>query len=182
MKRSLTISAAMLGAALALPAVAQQKPMNESPSAQPSTSTTMPSSSAASTQQPGFLQNQSSNEWRASKLIGASVYGPDNSSIGEIDDLIVASNGQLKAAVIGVGGFLGVGQKDVAVPIDALNVQRKANSSSIDKITVSFTKDQLKNAPKFAYYSAPSSAPATTTGAGTAPRPTGTPMSPPAHK
>ncbi len=180
MKRSLTIGAAVLSAALAIPAVAQQKPTSGSPSAQPSTSTSMPSSKAASTQQPGFLQNQSPSEWRASKLIGASVYGPDNSSIGEIDDLILADNGEVKAAVIGVGGFLGVGQKNVALPMNALNVKRKADSSSIDKITVSFTKDQLKDAPKFAYYAPPSRT--TTTGSGTTPRPTGTPMSPPASK
>lgn len=180
MKRSLTISAAVLGAALAIPAVAQQQPMSGSPSAQPSTSTTTPPSNAASAQQPGFLQNQTSSEWRASKLIGASVYGPDNSSIGEIDDLIVADNGQVKAAVIGVGGFLGVGQKTVALPMNTLNVKRKADSASVDKITVSFTKDQLKNAPQFAYYAPPSRA--TTTGSGTTPRPAGTPMSPPVSK
>ena len=66
-----------------------------------------------------------------------------------------------KAAVIGVGGFLGVGQKDVAVPFEALQIQRKQNSSSIDKITVSYTKDQLSNAPKFAYFQVQSN---TTTG------------------
>ena len=68
----------------------------------------------------GFVQQQGQNEWRGSKLIGASVYGPDNKSIGSIDDVIVASDGQIKAAVIGVGGFLGVGQKDVAVPFNSL--------------------------------------------------------------
>ena len=112
----------------------------------------------------GFVQQQSQNEWRGSKLIGASVYGPDNKSIGKIDDVIVASDGQIKAAVIGVGGFLGVGEKDVAVPFNSLQVMRKADSSSIDKITVTYTKDQLKNAPKFAYYQAPNSR--STTGSG----------------
>lgn len=178
MKRILTIAA--LAAALAVPALAQQQPppTGASPPAQPSTGTT-PSQTATSAQQPGFVQKQDPSEWRGSKLIGATIYGPDNSSIGEVSDLIIGSDGRIKAAVIGVGGFLGVGQKDVAVPFNALNVKRQAGSASIDKITVAFSKDQIKNAPQFAYYAPPSRTPQTTgsgNGAG-APRPTGTPMS-----
>ena len=74
----------------------------------------------------GFVQQQSQNEWRGSKLIGANVYGPDNKSIGEINDVIVASDGQIKAAVVGVGGFLGVGQKDVAVPFNSLAIDARS--------------------------------------------------------
>ena len=110
-----------------------------------------------------MCSNRADNEWRGSKLIGTSVYGPDNKSIGKIDDVIVASDGQIKAAVVGVGGFLGVGEKDVAVPFNALKITRKPDSSTIDKITVSYSKDQLNNAPKFAYYQAPKSS---TTGSG----------------
>ena len=116
----------------------------------------------------GFIQHQSAEEWRASKLIGTSVYGPDDKSIGEINEVILASDGNVKAAVVGVGGFLGVGEKNVAVPFDTLNVKRKSDSSSIDKITVSFSKDELKNAPKFTYYDPSKSA---TTGAGTGMKP-----------
>ena len=53
--------------------------------------------------------------------------------------------------VIGVGGFLGVGEKNVAVPPDSLNITRKPDSSPIDKISVTYTKDQLKSAPIFAH-------------------------------
>jgi sporulation protein YlmC with PRC-barrel domain len=128
--------------------------------------------------QAGFVQSQSPEEWRASKLIGSSVYGSDNKSIGEINDVIVAGDGNIKAVVVGVGGFLGVGEKSVAIPFDSLNVTRKADSSSIDKITVSFGKDELKNAPKFAYYEAPKSSSSPTTGssAGMKPSPAPTPM------
>ena len=153
MKRVLAATA--LATLLAAPAFAQQPAGNSNMANQ---------SSASVPAQAGFVQNQSQNEWRGSKLIGTSVYGPDNKSIGSIDDVIIASNGQIKAAVIGVGGFLGVGQKDVAVPFDQLHVSRKADSSSIEKITVSYTKDELKNAPKFAYYQASGSS--STTGSG----------------
>ena len=69
--------------------------------------------------------------------------------------MIVASDGQIKAAVVGVGGFLGVGEKDVAVPFDSLQYHAQSRTrASIEKITVSYTKDELKNAPTFAYYQA----------------------------
>lgn len=172
MKRVLTATA--LAAVLAMPAVAQQPAPKPDTTSQPAAST--PASA-------GFMQKQNEDEWRGSKLIGTGVYGPDNTSIGSIDDVIVDGKGQIKAAVIGVGGFLGVGQKDVAVPFDSLHVTRKANSSSIEKVTVNYTKNELKNAPKFAYYQAPGSQ---TTGSGglnslnkaspsTAPKPMGAP-------
>jgi hypothetical protein len=119
--------------------------------------TDMKNASAAGDKKPGFVQKQSSEEWRASKLIGSSVSGPDNKSIGDINDVIVTGDGSIKAVVVGVGGFLGVGEKHVAIPFEALNVSRKADSNAIDKITVSFSTDELKNAPDFAFYEAPKS-------------------------
>ena len=68
--------------------------------------------------------------------------------------MLIGSDGNVRAVVVGVGGFLGVGEKNVAIPFDALSIQRKADSASIEKVTVSYSKDDLKNAPKFAYYSA----------------------------
>ncbi len=105
----------------------------------------------------GFVQKESANDWRGTKLIGASVYGPDNASIGEISDVLIAGDGKIKAVVVGVGGFLGVGEKDVALPFHSLDIRRKPDSSSIDKIKVSYSKDQLKNAPAFAFNDMPMS-------------------------
>jgi ribosomal 30S subunit maturation factor RimM len=90
--------------------------------------------------------------WRASKLVGLNVYNDSNESLGSINDLLTDKSGDIKGVVIGVGGFLGVGEKNVAVPFEKLNVTRKPESASIDKITVSYSKDELKNAPKFAYF------------------------------
>src|SRR3569623_715293 len=159
-----TIIAAALAAALATPAFAQSTTA-PAPSAPPKADTTPPATTAATpaTAASGnFVQTQQSSDWRGSKLIGASVYGPDNASIGEINDLIVGTDGKITAVVVGVGGFLGVGQKDVALPFVNISVTRKADSASIDKIKVSYTKDQLKDAPKFAYYEPASKS--TTTG------------------
>ena len=62
-----------------------------------------------------FIEKASPGEWRASKLVGVAIYGPDNQSIGKVSDVIIDGSGSAKAVVVGVGGFLGVGQKDVAL-------------------------------------------------------------------
>ncbi len=56
--------------------------------------------------------------WRASKLVGLNVYNDKNESLGSINDLLTDKDGNIKAVVIGVGGFLGVGEHLVAVPLD----------------------------------------------------------------
>src|ERR1700752_3905185 len=56
--------------------------------------------------------------WPASKLVGLSVYNEKNESVGSINDMLADKNGKIVAIVIGVGGFLGVGEHLVAVPFD----------------------------------------------------------------
>jgi sporulation protein YlmC with PRC-barrel domain len=58
--------------------------------------------------------------WRASKVVGLSVYNDNNESVGSINDLLMDKGGNIKAVVIGVGGFLGVGEHLVAVPMDKI--------------------------------------------------------------
>ena len=157
-----TLTAAALAVVLAAPAFAQSTTAPTSPAAtSPAASQSSMPSSSSSTTAGSFMQSQQATDWRGSKLIGATVYGSDNSSIGEINDLVLASDGKVNGVVIGVGGFLGVGEKNVAVPFEKLHVTRKADSAAIDKITVSFTKDELKNAPTYAFYD---SAKSSTTG------------------
>ena len=76
------------------------------------------------------------------------VYDQKNNKIGEIMDVLVNRSGQVDAAIVGVGGFLGAGEKDVAVKFDSIK-QTKKN----DKIylTMDTTKDALKKAPGFKY-------------------------------
>jgi sporulation protein YlmC with PRC-barrel domain len=57
-------------------------------------------------------------DWRASKVVGLSVYNDSNESVGSINDLLTDKSGNIKAVVIGVGGFLGVGEHLVAVSFD----------------------------------------------------------------
>ena len=145
-----TLTAVALAAALATPAFAQSA--QPDPMAKPGTVSqgSMPKQSAV--EKMTFVQTQHATDWRGSKLIGATVYGPDNASIGNVNDVLLDNDGKIRAVVIGVGGFLGVGEKDVAVPFDTLHISRKPESSAIDKVTVTYSKDDLKNAPKFAWY------------------------------
>jgi hypothetical protein len=159
-----TLTAAALAALLTTPAFAQQptsgsanKQMQSAPAPQGTTSNPNESRNGmvqkdASAQQAGFMQRQDANEWRSTELVGASIYGPDDKSIGEINEVLIGKDGRVTAVVVGVGGFLGVGEKNVALQFNALNVQRKDGESAIDKITVSYTKNQLNSAPSFAYY------------------------------
>jgi sporulation protein YlmC with PRC-barrel domain len=57
-------------------------------------------------------------DWRASKMVGLSVYNDRNESVGSINDMLTDKSGNIKAVIIGVGGFLGVGEHLVAVPFD----------------------------------------------------------------
>jgi sporulation protein YlmC with PRC-barrel domain len=58
--------------------------------------------------------------WRTSKVVGLSVYNDNNESLGSINDLLTDKSGNIKAVVVGVGGFLGVGEHLVAVPFDKI--------------------------------------------------------------
>lgn len=167
-KHALTAAAFVAGLATLAMAQTPNAGSQSTPAAQSAAPAPDAAKNGAAAKPAGFLQKQADDDWRGSKLIGATVYGPDNSSIGEISDLIIDNQGHAKAAVVGVGGFLGIGEKKVAVPFEALQIQRKPNATSIDKITVSFTKQQLKDAPKFAYLEVK---PNTTTGTGSAPPP-----------
>ena len=76
-----------------------------------------------------FVTAQEKTQWRAPKLVGVGVYGPDDKQIGKIDDLLVDRNGSAQTIVIGVGGFLGFGKKDVAVPFSAMQWRTEARKA-----------------------------------------------------
>jgi sporulation protein YlmC with PRC-barrel domain len=78
-----------------------------------------------------------------------SVYDPQDNKIGEIMDVLVDREGKATALIIGVGGFLGAGEKDVAVPFNAVQVTNKNNNKWY--LVMNATKDALKNAKGFKY-------------------------------
>lgn len=85
-----------------------------------------------------------------STFIGQTIYDSDANdaaSVGKLNDLITSADGQIEAAVIGVGGFLGVGEKDVAVSPDVLQLATRNDDKKWLFITA--TKEELNNAPAF---------------------------------
>jgi sporulation protein YlmC with PRC-barrel domain len=102
------------------------------------------------------------------------VYDPSDNKIGEIMDVLVDRQGKANALIVGVGGFLGMGEKDVAVPFDAVHATTKDSNKWY--LVMNSTKDALKTAKGFKYDRnamtwIPEDAPATTgTPAAPAPR------------
>jgi|SRR5215813_7745521 sporulation protein YlmC with PRC-barrel domain len=179
---SAAISALMVSGALA------QADMSPKPPAAPAAKT-----DAAPHDTAKFIAAQSTDQWVFSKFKGTDVLGPDNAHIGNVSDMLFDKNGKILGLIVGVGGFLGIGEKSVAIDMSAFQpVPADTGSSSTGaggntamasrnddptmiKLKVSWTKDQLKNAPDFQYYKPPAR---TTSGAGgspttgMAPRPT----------
>jgi sporulation protein YlmC with PRC-barrel domain len=115
------LSAALLGAAIiAGPAYAQT--MQPAPANPPAAATT----TTPATGDKMMLKDS----WRASKLIGLDVYNEANEKLGDINELIVDKNGKISAVVIGVGGFLGMGEHDIAVTMDKLKFVEEAVRTS----------------------------------------------------
>jgi sporulation protein YlmC with PRC-barrel domain len=86
----------------------------------------------------------------ASKIIGQPVYdgkAKDSNNLGDIKDLVLDENGQVAAVVVGVGGFLGIGEKQVAVDFAAL--QFVIADDNTERYVLQTTKDELTNAPDF---------------------------------
>jgi sporulation protein YlmC with PRC-barrel domain len=78
-----------------------------------------------------------------------SVYDPSDAKVGEIMDVLVDHDGKIAALIVGVGGFLGMGEKDVAVPFNAVQFKTKDNNKWYPVMNT--TKDALKNAPGYKY-------------------------------
>jgi len=73
-----------------------------------------------------FVTNQAIDQWRASKLVGVSVMGAEQKSIGTIEDVLIDHDGNAQTVVIGVGGFLGIGEKAVGVPFKTMHWRTEA--------------------------------------------------------
>jgi hypothetical protein len=135
---------------------------------------------------PKFVASQSPDQWVFSKFKGTDVVGPNDEAIGGVNDLLFDKSGKILGVIVGVGGFLGVGQKSVAIDMSAFQVVPAGsaaapvtggNDPNNIKLKVAWTKDQLQQAPDFQLYKAPSASASdestrpSTTGMGQRPRP-----------
>ncbi|KAA0583562.1 PRC-barrel domain containing protein [Azospirillum sp. B21] len=151
MRRTLIVTAATL-ALLSGAAVAQttsptvgnpsSSTSSMSNSASPDSATT--GSTAGSTAATGATGGQLAS---AEELIGKNIYGRDNEKIGEVDDVILDANGQAKQLVVSSGGFLGIGEKQVAVDYTAANWDAQNNRLNL----AGMSRDDVKAMPEFKY-------------------------------
>ena len=130
------ISTAAVIVALGLsPAFAQTQPAPGSPAAPAKAPVT------------GQILTQDANTVLAKDLIGQTVTAPDKTKIGSISDLILSKDGKtVDGFVIGVGGFLGLGEKSVAMKLDRLQIAHNAEGL---QLTMDAKKEELANAPAF---------------------------------
>jgi hypothetical protein len=94
-----------------------------------------------------FLGQQAQEEVLASNLIGATVYNSADENLGTINDLVFAKEGGVEAAVLGVGGFLGIGAKNVAVSFDQIEQTTDADGNL--KLILNASKEELDAAPQY---------------------------------
>ena len=166
MSRKLIILATVSG--LALTSAGAQSPPTTAPTRSD------PAAAPAPTQilstKPTFIARQNPDQWVMSKFKGTDVIGVNDEKIGDVNDIVFDKNGSIVAYVIGVGGFLGIGSKDVALTPAAFHVV-KVDAGAAEKLKVTMTKDDLKQAPAFEY-----NAPPPPRGAANTQRPRPTPM------
>lgn len=95
----------------------------------------------------GQITMQDADTVLAEDLLGATVYNSAEENVGDINDLIIGLDGSVKGVVIGVGGFLGLGEKQVAVQMAALDVVNRDDGTP--RLVTSATKTDLEAAPEF---------------------------------
>lgn len=114
-------------------------------STKPGNRTSRPADQASTTSTGDF---NASGDMSANAIVGATVRNENHESVGKVVDLYVDNSGAIRTAVVSVGGFLGVGSKDVAVKWNELKFSRDGKSLVI---TTNWTKDSLKAMPDYKY-------------------------------
>jgi sporulation protein YlmC with PRC-barrel domain len=94
-----------------------------------------------------FLLKQESGDYLASNLIGKSVYNSQDEVIGDINDLVSDEGGKIVGVLLGSGGFLGLGEKDVAIRFEELKLVRDENNDL--KVIANLDQDMLASAPDY---------------------------------
>jgi hypothetical protein len=164
----------MIGGALAQTAPTNPQPSQPqaaqpaSPGSSPGSSPGMKDAGRAASSSPSmpageakFINTQGANQWLSSNFIGVDVVDPNNEKIGDISDILFEKDGNIAAYVVGVGGFLGIGAKNVALAPSSFqvvpaNADRATTGSAATtaqaddiKLRLNMTKDQLKQAASF---------------------------------
>jgi sporulation protein YlmC with PRC-barrel domain len=168
LKRFVLMSAVSAFAIAGALAQTPSPPSSTAPSAAPSASSDMKSD--MKTGEGKFVASQKPDQWLASKFKGTDVLGSDDQKIGDVSDILFDKTGKIEAYVVSVGGFLGMGAKDVALDPAAFQVvpgDPNSATNSSPKLKTSMSKDELKNAANFEPYKEPRATTGTAPGGGT---------------
>ena len=95
----------------------------------------------------GQIVDQPAGTFAASKLMGQSVYSPEGEAVGQISDLLLSEDNRLVGVVIGIGGFLGIGEKPIAVEVERLS--RASTQDGGEQLILDYTRAELERAPEF---------------------------------
>ena len=129
--------------------LAQNAPAGD-PATQPPLTALPDAAAKESPPQPveGQIVNQDKATLLASAIIGGSVYSPSNESVGDVNDLVIKPTGEIEAVVVGVGGFVGIGEKNVAIALNRFTIEPTEDLAST-KLVLIATKEELQAAPAF---------------------------------
>ena len=163
--RSKFLIGSLLASAMLVSAAFAQQPAQPAPKAQAQKEAETPT------------LTQKAGQWRASKVAGLNVYNQQNEKLGDIKEVLIDASGRVAGVVVGVGGFLGMGEHDIMLPMNKLkfvhepvrtsssdpaakrpattgsgtNARRTDENMLPDHAVLNATKDQLKAMPKFKY-------------------------------
>ena len=122
------------------------------PTPTPAPSVTTPAPMPASARTPSgesTWYTHQATDIRASKLIGTKVVNAANETVGDVNEVVLSPDGQVSALIIGVGGFLGIGEREVAVGYGSVKKSRDSNNNLV--LTMDATRDSLKSAPAWSW-------------------------------
>ena len=95
----------------------------------------------------GFVA-AAAEDFTADRLQGAAVYDANDERVGEVGEILLSEDGQVSDLVIDVGGFLGIGEKPVALPMDSVDILRQDGGEEI-RVYVSQTEDELEGMERY---------------------------------
>lgn len=140
---ALALAAGLSTAALAQSDQQQTQPQAEVNQAQPAE----PSQSTETVQAPqGIIRMQDENTFLTSNLVGATIYNSEDKAVGDVNDIIVTRDGTVDGVVVGVGGFLGLGEKNVAIEMSKIKL---VETDTGLKLVFDANPDELAAAPEF---------------------------------
>ncbi|HLH51318.1 MAG TPA: PRC-barrel domain-containing protein [Roseiarcus sp.] len=112
------------------PAAQATTPANPPAASQNAAPAPKPETTTQASANPTFITQQAKDQWRAGKLVGVAVYGKNQKKVGSVKDILMDHEGNAQAVVISIGGFLGIGSKDVAVPFKAMQWQTEGRAAA----------------------------------------------------